>query len=154
MARRLPKILVGKEGLPGVQPGLAAAKMASLMCTGRALIAGPEEAERGAKRRRLVQTELALEGKTHARLGISMSGKEGKRTGAAMQQFQLFACSTTRELFLRPDGVLIPKLDAHQHNDVCMYVNRTAAPARAHTRTDCSTTPEHWRSTNTTSHNL
>ena len=40
-----------------------------------------------------------------------------------MQQFQLFACSTTRELFLRPDGVLIPKLDAHQHNEwtACLF---------------------------------
>ena len=123
MARGLPEMSMGEEGLPGVQPRLAAAKMASLMCTGRALIAGLEEEQRGAKRRRLVQAELALEGKTHARLGSSMSVNEGRRTGAAMQQFQLFACSTTRDLFLRPDGFLIPKLDAHQHNEwtACLF---------------------------------
>ena len=52
-----------------------------------------------------------------------MTGKEGKRLGAAMQQSRLYACGTTRALFLRPDGVLIPKLDAQQHNEwtACLF---------------------------------
>ena len=81
------------------------------------------EVERGAKRRRLAQADLDLEGNTHARINSSMAGTEGKRLGAAMQQFRLYAESTTRPLFLRPDGVMIPKLDAQQHNEwtACLF---------------------------------
>ena len=52
-----------------------------------------------------------------------MTGKEGKWLGSAMQQFQLYAWGTTRGLFLRPDGVLIPKLDTQQHNEwtACLF---------------------------------